>query len=181
MKPYFVLVSFKKITNFLVFCLIAFKINAQSTDVVILDENFPNKNGLLASIPIQVDFFELSSTKTLPQVLTNVINPNSQVTNIHLFCNTDSESITIGNTKYPTDTLDEYLNELTISTTNDINLLVYSCSLAKSAKGVALLNVLATKTNMNVASSSSCETIDEDVQFNFSTSPLTTTINTLFK
>ncbi|WP_396590139.1 DUF4347 domain-containing protein [Allomuricauda sp. R78024] len=172
----------KTLKNYLFFCiaLTTITLHAQSADVVIVDKNFPNVQGLLASLPVDVQYIETTSNTTIQEILVSALNLNQQARNIHLFCNTDSKSITVGNQNYSSTVITENLNGNAFINYQNVNLLVYSCNLAKDSKGIELLEMIASKTNFNVASCFSCETVDEEFTFDFSTSSATITTS-LFK
>ncbi|WP_422351204.1 DUF4347 domain-containing protein [Flagellimonas sp.] len=160
--------------------LITLNLSAQNSEIVIIDENFPNKNGLIASLPVDVKLIEANSQSSLQQTLETAVKAGTSIQNIHLFCNTDNSIITLGNQQYSTDNIVSNLDKMAFSGHTPKNLLVYSCTLAKHAEGIALLEAIADETNLNVASCFSCETIDEELEFNFSTSPTLIT-SSLFK
>lgn len=158
--------------NFLFLCiaLIVTDLTAQNNDVVIVDEDFPNKTGLMASLPVTVQFFEINTGTTFQHALEKAFELNSNLENIHLFCTSGDSSITIGDKEYSMNNVSNSLNHGKFKVYSNVNLLVYSCSLAKNTQGTTFLEALASETGFIVASCFSCETIDEELQFDFSTS-----------
>ncbi|NDV17402.1 DUF4347 domain-containing protein [Muricauda sp. TY007] len=174
MKNFF---SRKTSLSFMLFFSMAIGISmAQTDDVVIMDSSFPNSGGLIASLPINVGLVEANTTATLSQTLKQALTKNPDVKSIHLFVPTGEKSFTLGGQIYTADTLQQLSSEV-FQANSDVTLFVYSCSLAKNNDGKALLETMASNTGFNVASSATCDNLNEAIVFDFSIRPLTITSN----
>lgn len=158
----------------LLICIVFLTLNltAQDADVVIVDENFSNKAGLLASLPVGTPVITTNSQVTLQQALESAITNPATKANIHLFCTSDDSSIVLGNQSYSAENISSSLNQNIFAAVSEKCLLIYSCSLAKNQEGISLMETIADQTNMVVASCFSCESIDEELEFDFTTSPI---------
>lgn len=164
----------------LLFVLMATSGMAQTDEVVIVDSNFQNLGGIMASLQVGTPHIEATENGSFQHVLEQalVLNPNVKI--IHLFAPTHSGSISIGNRNYTTEAVNESLDKAVFAAHGAITLLVYSCSLANNQNGVELLQSIASRTNFNVASYASCVSLDNKLDFDFSTKPLKVS-STLFE
>lgn len=172
----------RKVLNhfFLLSILMTTGAMAQSNEVVIVDSKFQNLGGIVASLPVGTPYLEAVGNDSFQNVLERALAmaPNTKI--IHLFAPTDNNSISIGNGNHTLETISDGLDETVFAEQDGITLLVYSCSLANNPIGVELLQKMASKTNFNVASCASCATLDNKLNFDFSTGPLQVT-STLFE
>lgn len=154
----------------LFFLLFGFWAHAQSTELMVIDANYPNKDGLKASLPIDVKTIEVNASTDLWKALETEYAANQNIQNIHFFAETTNSSFTMGGKIYDAATLnnDEELRELK-DLPGNINLLVYSCSLANNANGRAMLSAFGNQSGLNVVSCGSCQSLnDEAFTFDFS-------------
>ncbi len=170
------LLFFMNVTNLLL---------AQSNELILIDQGYPNKMGIIASVPASVKVVELNSETNLWEQLLIELKKNDALRRIHLFAETTSDKIKLSeNVVYQGNIItDEQKKSFTNAffTTNEIDFLVYSCSLAANSSGTSLLKNIALLTRLNVASCQSCKSLNSDeFVFDFSTSGKVVT-NNLFK
>jgi len=150
---------------------------AQTDDVVILDSDFPNSGGLIASLPVNVTLIEAKTSATLAKTLKQALAKNPNVKKIHLFAPSADASIDFGGRSYTAEALGQQLDPSDFSANTGVTVFVYSCSLAKNATGISLLENISSGTGFNVASCASCNDLNEEFNFDYSVRPLNTTSN----
>ncbi|WP_127139013.1 DUF4347 domain-containing protein [Flagellimonas oceanensis] len=166
----------RTVLSFLLFFSLSLGVSiAQTDDVVIVDSDFPNKGGLIASLPVNVTLIEAETSTTLAQNLKHAIADNPNLKSIHLFAPSAEASINLGGSSYSAEAIGQQLNQEDFQTDQNITVFVYSCTLAKSPEGRSLLENIASGTGFNVASSSNCDDMGEELAFDFSIRPLSTT------
>nr|WP_321413231.1 DUF4347 domain-containing protein [uncultured Allomuricauda sp.] len=152
--------------------------NAQSQEMAIVDVNYPNSSGLKASLPVSLGLIEVDSEKNLSRSIKQALVQNPEVTSIHLFLPTGNASMDIGGTTYGSnEIIEQFHAEEFMSNNPNVTLLIYSCSLAKNAQGISLMEDISSVTGFNVASCSSCNDLNEEFTFDYSVRPLTSTSN----
>ncbi|MBA4746890.1 MAG: DUF4347 domain-containing protein [Muricauda sp.] len=173
MKTFF---NQRNILSFLLLFSLTLSVSmAQTDEVVILDSDFPNSGGLIASLPVNVALIEAKTSVTLAKTLKQALANNPSVKNIHLFAPSSDASIDFGGRSYTAAALGQQLDPSDFSANTGVTVFVYSCSLAKNAAGISLLENIASGTGFNVASSSSCDEMGEEMTFDFSVRPLSNT------
>lgn|SRR5690606_14424990 len=158
---------------------------AQSEELLFIDQNYPNKLSIISSVPISVKVVELNGQTNLWNQLIAELETNNAVKSIHLFAETKADEIILSQESIYIETR---LSAKQIEgfskanfTTNEIDFLVYSCTLAVNNNGKALLENIAQQTRFNVASCKSCEQLDSsEFEFDFSTADKVVN-NNLFK
>ncbi|HBU79251.1 MAG TPA: hypothetical protein DEF18_14220 [Muricauda sp.] len=150
---------------------------AQTEDVVIVDSDFSNKGGLIASLPINVALIETKMSNNLAQTFKQALAENPNVKNIHLFAPSTDASINLDGQPYNAETIAKQFHPTDFQTHNPITVFVYSCSLAKNALGISLLETISSRTGFNVASCASCDDLKDELMFDYSVRPLTATSN----
>ncbi|MBW8244917.1 DUF4347 domain-containing protein [Muricauda oceani] len=164
--------------SFVLFFLLTLSVSiAQTDEAVIVDSDFPNRAGLIASLPVAVTMIESDAAANLAETLKQAMAENPSVKNIHLFAPSTETSISMGEMAYTAEVLDQQLTSSDFSTNRDITLYVYSCTLAKNPSGISLLENISSKTGFNVASCASCKELNEEFKFDYSVRPLTITSN----
>ncbi|MDF0717463.1 DUF4347 domain-containing protein [Muricauda sp. 334s03] len=150
---------------------------AQTDDAVIVDTDFPNSGGLIASLPVNITLIEAKTSATLGETLKQALVKNPDVKNIHLFAPSADASINLGGQSYTVEAIGEQLDPSDFSANMGVTIFVYSCSLAKNAAGISLLENISSQTGFNVASCASCNDLNEEFNFDYSVRPLTITSN----
>jgi hypothetical protein len=148
-------------------------LKAQYTALMVIDKDYPNKTSLLASSPINVKILEVGDSATLWTKIHSTLSAEASITQTHLFLNTTESTITVGKDSLGLSDIESMtglgLLKNLVTAARQIDLFLYSCSLAKNAQGLSLLNALGEQTNFNVLSASNCSTIfDGNFNFNFS-------------
>lgn len=166
----------RTLMSFLLFLFLSLGVSMAQTDhTVIVDSDFPNSGGLIASLPASVTLIEAKTSTTLTETLKQALAKNSSVKNIHLFVPSTNTSIRIGGRSYSAEAVANQLEASAFRTGSDVTVFVYSCELAKTPEGRFLLENIASGTGFNVASSSSCDEMGEEMTFDFSVRPLSNT------
>ena len=155
---------------FAMFILLIIKVTAQSDEVVIIDSNFENKGGILASLPVSVPYVEINDLMNLQQALEKALDQTNGNTIVHLFTSTTENTIRTGSTVYTRENLSSFFNTAQFNGAEETSLLIYSCSLAKTVEGRALIDEFANTTGLNIFSSSSCTSVRDEIEFNYATS-----------
>ncbi|WP_111310092.1 DUF4347 domain-containing protein [Confluentibacter sediminis] len=158
---------------------------AQSSELVLIDQDYPNKMGIIASVPASVKVVELNSETNIWEQLLRELKANDEFKSVHLFAETTTNKIILTGSNVNQGVLltDAQMDGFAKADfiTNKIDLLIYSCSLAGNDSGISLLKNIALQTRLNVASCRSCESLNSDeFSFDFSTARKVIT-NNLFK
>lgn len=148
-------------------------LNAQTTDIVVIDAAFSQKQEVLENLPEEVTIVELNHAanpwKLVRQYLEQ--NPSAQV--IHLFANTNFNAIELGGTVYDSTEIEKEFElsmlEGLYQGTN-IQLLIYDCNLGSNAEGLALLKKISDRSYFNIAIPTSCSSVfDSNLEFDHTT------------
>ena len=174
-----------KLAVSLSFIFLSFSLNAQSIDLVIIGDSYPNKTSLKASLPVAVKTLEVSYSDELLSSLLKVVEEYPTVENVHLFSETEPTAIALGNDIFNEDALKTYstiLNGINDSGADrEVKLFIYSCSLASNVEGLTFLNRLADEIGFNVLSASNCDSINEgEFAFDFSSSNTVVPVPSIF-
>ncbi|MCR9229057.1 MAG: DUF4347 domain-containing protein [Flavobacteriaceae bacterium] len=166
----------RTVLSFLLFFSLSLGVSIAQTDhAVIVDSDFPNSGGLIASLPVSVTLIQAKTSASLAETLKQAIRANPSVKNIHFFAPSTDASINLGGKSYTVEAIGDQLNPSDFRTHTDVTVFVYSCTLAKNPEGRSLLENIASGTGFNVASSSNCDDMGEELAFDFSIRPLNTT------
>lgn len=168
-----------KKTIFLSFFLLFFGLTcyAQSKSLVVIGDDYPNKESILASVPKSVKILQIDQNDNLWNEVYSVIIEDVQVIDVHFFLKTTDNEIEIGTNKMGIEELEnssdlQNLSAIVVSNRNP-NLFVYSCSLASNPLGLNLLEIIGEKTLFNVLSSANCSSIfDSNFHFDYSSKNL---------
>ena len=165
--------QFKFVVKLLAFLIGAAAV-AQEKNLIVIDEDYHNKESILASVPVSETVLQVNSVHSIwDDVYTTLLN-DTDIKNIHLFLKTNNSKFEINNAQIGVEAIDGNLSLQKIRTNDAINrettLFVYSCKLANNTKGIELLNSISRETNFNVISSKNCTSIfDGSFNFNYST------------
>ncbi|MFS4416625.1 DUF4347 domain-containing protein [Maribacter sp. 2307ULW6-5] len=166
---------FKKISwllPLLIFC--SALAMAQHSSMLVIDERYPNKVSLLASTPISTLVLEVADDADFWKNIHEGLRNEPNISEIHLLLNTTANTLEIGPGSIGVSALnngtDAALLAALVDSGRQMDLFLYSCSLANNDDGRAFLNALGQETKCNVLSSAQCASIfDGDFQFTFST------------
>ncbi len=170
----------------LILFLSVLNLQSQNKDLVVLDEEYASKNSILASLPVSTTILQINQGDNLWGELKTALVANPQISEIHFFLTTTASTIELGNTSMGLSDIeqDPVLTEIgnRVGTETDINLFVYSCTLANNAQGTALLREIGSKTHLNVLGSKSCTSIfDPQFLFDFSSKGETINATSIFQ
>ncbi len=174
-------ILFKKTRFILSFFLFIFSLSiyAQQKNLIVIDNDYPNKESLIASVPKSEVIIQISLADNLWSNIYSLLVVDTEINNIHLFLKTTKNKFKIGNVEIGVEELKNNLDIQKLGTIEasdkEKSLFVYSCSLANNSEGIKLLETVSIKTKFNVISAKGCLSIfDSNFDFNYSSKDLLT-------
>lgn len=164
-----------RITMMFLFLISFGRVQAQqATEVVIVDRNYADKASVIAAMPASANYLELENAENPWRTIREFLMKHEAGV-IHLFTNTRSAGIELDGQYYDVSRLSEEF-ELAmfegLYQGEHLQMLIYDCTLAQSASGKEFMGQLGQLTYMNVAASTSCDSIwDAAFTFDYATMP----------
>ena len=152
--------------------LLPLLISAQSTDLVVVDQDFGQKELLASKLSTNnVQLLELTSSENPWKSIRTTLVQNPAIETIHLFAEGSFDHIKLGTIVYDTAQVDAE-SELSmlegVYKGTNIQMLVYNCSIGANEQGRQLLKKIGDKAYFNISVPTDCNTIfSEDLTFNY--------------
>lgn len=160
MKQFFL--NVKCIIYLSLFCLCISSLNAQSTDLVIIDGNYSLKQDVINNLPNETAVIELSENQNPWKQIREYLIQNQSINAMHLFVNTNVNSLEMGGISYTSSVIDQEF-ELSmlegLYTGTHFQLLIYNCTIGATQSGIDLLNKMSEKSYFNIAVPTNCTSV----------------------
>lgn len=145
-------------------------ISAQSSNLIVIDKDFAQKSKLLTSLPPNATILNLDGVSNPWKMIREKLKSDSKLKNIHLFVESGYKSLLMGGIEYTdaaVDAEDELpmLEGLYFGT--HYQLLLYTCNLPSNPEGLELIKKIGEKSYFNVAASTDCTDIFNQMVFDF--------------
>lgn len=146
---------------------------AQSTDLVVIDSNYSQKQTLLDAIDPNVATLAVGTEANPFKTIREYLEQHKSVIAVHLFAEATYNTLQLGGKFYDM-ALMATENELSmlegLYRGDNIQLLVYNCNLGSNEEGLQLLKQLGDRAYFNIAVSTNCTSIfSTDFSFDHTT------------
>lgn len=148
-----------------------FGLQAQSTNLVVIDSQFPDKQRVISSLSSSELVLELTSSNNPWEQIRKSLESNTSVKTIHLFANASYNALQMGGLTYD---LSSVSAEFELSMLEGLyqgehlQLLVYNCNLGSNPDGLALIKAIGEKAYFNVGACTTCTSIFDNLfQFDY--------------
>lgn len=153
--------------------MLSITISAQSSDLVVIDSNYSQKQTLLNSIDSNIATLEISMAENPFKTIREYLEQHTPVQTVHLFAEATYNTLLLGGKSYDADLIATE-NELSmlegLYRGDNIQLLVYNCNLGSNEEGLQLLKQLGDRAYFNIAVSTNCTSIfSPDFSFDHTT------------
>ncbi|MBO0321903.1 DUF4347 domain-containing protein [Muricauda sp. CAU 1633] len=146
---------------------------AQSTDVVLIDSEYAQKQQVVDHLPSGVSVVEIKGINNPWQSIREYLEQNRSTTVVHLFANTSYNALELGGKTYNSNAVDQEFElsmlEGLYQGTN-LQLLIYDCNLGSNPEGLSLLKKISDKAYFNIAVPTNCSSVfGADLEFDHTT------------
>jgi hypothetical protein len=167
-------INLKTLMNFLLLTLMAIGVSkAQSSDVVVMDAQYYQKQDILSRLPSNSDILEINGEDNPWKTIREYVQQNSSIQTIHLFVNTTYNAFELGGITYD---LQQVAQEFEFSMLEGLyqgtnfQLLVYDCNLGSNPEGLALIKQISERSYLNIGVPTNCSSIlDGSLDFDHTT------------
>lgn len=173
MKYYLPTLKPKSFLIVLLGLLVSTAVFSQTSDLVIIDSNYAQRQEVLNSINASVPVLDLNANNNPFEMIREYLEVHTTITTVHLFAEASYNSFQLGNKTYDSNSIATE-NELSmlegLYRGENIQLLIYNCNLGSNEEGLQLLEQLGNRAYFNVAVPTNCTSVfGSDISFDHTT------------
>lgn len=147
-------------------------LSAQSKNLVVIDQNFANKEKLLSRLSKDAIILNLNESSNPWKMIREKLQSDTNLKNIHLFTESTSTSLTMGGITYTHAMVEKELELPMLEGLYDgtnLQLLLYTCNLPSTKTGLDLITKIGNMAYLNIAAPTQCSDIFSQLSFDFTT------------
>lgn len=157
--------NLKSVMSFLFLTLLIIGVSkAQTSEMVVMDSQYAQKQDVLNRLPSNSDFLEINGEDNPWKTIREYVQQNSSIQTIHLFVNATYNAFELGGITYGAQQVEKEFEfsmlEGLYQGTN-FQLLVYDCNLGSNPEGLALIKQISERSYFNIGVPTNCSSILE--------------------